>query len=275
MREMRLGGKQPHSKQQPNNIRCTLENDLVFARVLQNQQILLPLLREFFQSDVKLLSTAVPQYTISNINEHGVDSIRCDIKVEATGEIASIELQRSQIKGFPQRTRIYGSYLDTEFGGRHGPHKYTSVRDNYVIVLQKGGCKPFSHFTMKDADGEELHDGKHVIIVNYEQMRNPYFPAVSEMCRLLTGEQSSTRFGVLVTEELERVSHDQKFMEVAMTIGEKIALEREAALEEGMEKGIERGIERGRAQERERSIKCLAKKLKISEKEAAEYLAAP
>ena len=91
-----------------------LENDLMFASVMQNKDACIGLLETIFEGhkikDVEYIDPPEAQKTI--IFNPSQKSIRLDVYFEDKDSVYDIEIQRTNKYNLPKRARMYSSMMD-------------------------------------------------------------------------------------------------------------------------------------------------------------------
>jgi predicted transposase/invertase (TIGR01784 family) len=226
--------------------KLNLENDFLFAKVMCDEEICRKVLEKILDIPIHRVVFPVSQKTIDLL----IDSkgIRLDIYAnDEDGTVYNCEIQRSNKKNLPKRSRYYQGNIDLDLISRGEP--YVSLKKSFVIFI----CTfdPFSEqryrYTFRNRCDENftliLGDETIKIFLNTKGRMGDVSAELKEFLFYIehTTDEFAARANSLLVKEIHgkvtEVKQNKKLEVEYMTL-----LERDR---ENMEKGIEQGIEKG------------------------------
>ncbi len=233
MKKMNLGEKL-NSKALSNDRKPTLGNDLVFADVMKDTDILTPFLEEIIGEAITSIHNVQEQDTMYSVSNGEVSYERMDVVVTTPTQVIDIEIQRkSSGEKLSMRARLYSSMLDTSYENhRTGTEKY-NLRSSYVIFLVPSWPKPYADYTMRDMYGDELGDKRHIVFANYAKWRELHQHHLATICAMIQGENPGTDYAHQISTRIDTLCSNQEWRLKAMSFEERLQEEREYAHAEG------------------------------------------
>ncbi len=154
-------------------IKYPFSNQLIFALVMENENLCKELLERIFQGqhikEVKILDRVSTKSEASIVTEVTSKSVRMDVLFEDKTSWFNIEMQVENRKDLPFRSRYYSAALDVK-NLKKGA-EYTSLNPSYIIFI----CQ-FDYFGIDEAvyffqrmDPQKslpLGDDSYIIIIN-------------------------------------------------------------------------------------------------------------
>lgn len=223
--------------------KLTLADDFLFCKVMQNKRLCKELLEIILHVKINKI-----EYTESQkVLDDAVDekSIRMDVYVQDDKHtIYDIEMQTSNTKELPKRSRYYHSCIDKSQIAKGEP--YNKLRKTYVIFIctfdlfDRNFAKyEFDTICKQDKD-LTLTDDRHTIFVNAYGVTNDQ--KLKEFLDFLRdGEVSKSPFILDLRKEVNYASKNSKWREEY-----DMLLAREQLLvEEGRREGLAEGFAKG------------------------------
>ena len=147
----------------------TIADDFMFCKVMQNEEICKELLEIILDVEIE----KIVYHEDQKVFQETLDGkgIRLDVYVrDEKHTIYDLEMQTTNTKELPKRTRYYHSSIDR--GHLESGERYNQLKDTYVIFictfdLSEKGYGKYTFETMcKEDTNIELQDGRHTIFVN-------------------------------------------------------------------------------------------------------------
>ena len=216
----------------------TIVNDFLFCKVMQDEALCKELLEIILGVEIKKIVYNEDQKVFrETIDGKG---IRLDVYVkDEKHTIYDLEMQTTDTKELPKRTRYYHSSIDR--GHLESGEKYSKLKDTYVIFIctfdlfGKGYGKYSFKTLCKENPSITLQDGRHTIFVNATGVTDDQ--NLQEFLDYLKdGTVSNSPFIRKLDKEVRNHSSNAKWREEY-----NMLLAREEMLrEEGVQKGIEK-----------------------------------
>ena len=222
----------------------TIADDFMFCKVMQNEEICKELLEIILDVEIE----KIVYHEDQKVFQETLDGkgIRLDVYVrDEKHTIYDLEMQTTNTKELPKRTRYYHSSIDR--GHLESGERYNQLRDTYVIFIctfdlfEKGYGKYTFETMCKEDTNIELQDGRHTIFVNVTGVTDN-----QELQEFLEYIKSGT---VSNSSFIKKLDQEVKINSSNATWKEKynMLLAREEMLrEEGMQKGLQEGLKEGR-----------------------------
>jgi len=242
----------------------TLGDEHLFEEVLlRNKDITKHLLEKFTGiceiADIEYISTE----DVQSITKEA-KGVRFDVYIKDQAGVAYIvELQRTDTKEIPQRSRYYQTTSDSRQLPRGA--KYRDLKDNYVIFICREDI--FGHGLYKytfenmchEVQGLKLDDGTYKIFLNTQGNNGDTCDDVVDFLKSIEGIASNNPFIKKIEKAAEEIKADQRWRAKRMQSlvrdqdnidrGYELGHEKgvEVGIEQGIEQGLEQGIEQGQA----------------------------
>ncbi len=216
----------------------TIVNDFLFCKVMQDEALCKELLEIILGVEIeKIVYNEDQKVFRETIDGKG---IRLDVYVkDEKHTIYDLEMQTTDTKELPKRTRYYHSSIDR--GHLESGEQYSKLKDSYVIFIctfdlfEKGYGKYSFETLCKENPSITLQDGRHTIFVNATGVTDDQ--NLQEFLDYLKdGTVSNSPFIRKLDKEVRNHSSNAKWREEY-----NMLLAREEMLrEEGVQKGIEK-----------------------------------
>ena len=112
--------------------KLTITDDFMFGAVMRNPQYCKPLLELVLGVKIRAIAYPEPQKALEE--RYGSKSVRLDVYVEdERGTVYDVEIQTTDKKNLPKRTRYYQGMIDLRILERGGDYK--ALRRSFVIFI--------------------------------------------------------------------------------------------------------------------------------------------
>lgn len=237
----------------------TLADDFLFCKVMQNAELCKELLRRILHIEIEKIEYTDYQKTLDDTIDG--KSIRMDVYVkDEKHTIFDIEMQTTDTKELPRRSRFYHSCIDKSQLSKG--NSYNQLTDSFVIFIctfdlfGKGLAKYSFDTICKENHQIVLEDGRHTVFVNTKGQTED--AGLEEFLNYLnTGEFANSDFLSYLNREVELASKNQQWREEYDMLIAREQFLVDSGREEGREIGREIGREEGREEERTRTIHLL------------------
>lgn len=110
-----------------------IDNDFLFGKVMQDPELCKELLQRILP-DLKIDHVEYPQLRKGIKPDVDAKSVRLDVYVkDEKGTVYDIEMQVTDTKEFPKRTRYYQSMIDLQMIDKGQPYK--KLKPSYIIFI--------------------------------------------------------------------------------------------------------------------------------------------
>ena len=252
-----------------------IANDFLFGKVMQDAELCKELLQRIFP-DMKIDHIEYPEVQKGIKPDVDAKSVRFDVYVkDGKGTVYDIEMQVTDTKELPKRSRYYQSMIDLQMIDR-GQH-YKRLRPSYIIFI----C-PFDLFdkgrhiyTFENICNEDnsinLKDGAVKVFLNAEGECDDISKELKAFLDYVAGRESDDNFVKKLAEAVEQAKKNREWRHEYMTLLMRDQENVEKGKIEGRAEGIiETGVEFGLSENE--ILKRLQDKLDISLQMAQEYL---
>ncbi len=236
-----------------------ITNDFLFGKVMRNEEICKELVESILNIKIDKIEYPEEQKTI----DISIDakSIRLDVYVaDGKGTIYNLEMQTSDTKELPKRTRYYQGMIDLNLIEKG--KLYGELNTSYIIFIctfdpfeQGRHIYSFENRCIEDLN-LKLKDGTTKIFLNSAGTKEDVSGNLKEFLLYLAGKESSNKFVEKVDCEVKRAKENKEWRREYMTL---LMRDREN-IEEGRRQGREEGRKEGR---KEIIEKMLEKKLTL------------
>lgn len=235
----------------------TLADDFLFCKVMQNRRLCKELLEIILHVRIDKIEYTESQKVFDDVIDE--KSIRMDVYVKDDKHtIYDIEMQTSNTKELPKRSRYYHSCIDKSQIAKGEP--YSKLRKTYVIFIctfdlfDRNFAKyEFDTICKKDKN-LTLPDDRHTIFVNAQGVTNDQ--KLKEFLDFLRdGDVSKSPFILDLRKEVNYASKNSKWREEydMLLVREQLLIEEGRA--EGHKEGLAEGLTKGAEKERTLLIK--------------------
>lgn len=193
----------------------TLADDFLFCKVMQNEKLCKELLEIILHVKIKRIVYTDTQKVLDNTIDE--KSVRMDVYVQDDKHtVYDIEMQTSDTKELPKRSRYYHSCIDKSQISKG--EKYNALRKTYVIFIctfdlfGKNFAKYEFDTICKQDNSLILADDRHTIFVNAEGVTNDQ-KLKDFLHYLKTGEITKSPFILDLSREVRLASRNSKWKE--------------------------------------------------------------
>ena len=237
-----------------------IKDDFMFAKVMRDKKLCKKLLERLLQTKVRDIVYLEEQKSI-NI-EKDAKSIRLDVYIEEGNRVFDLEMQTTDKRNLPKRSRYYQGMIDLNTIEKG--ENYKKLKESYVIFIctfdpfhQEKAQYTFENFCIEDKE-LRLNDGAKKIFFNAKDYINAEDEEIREFLKYVNGEKSDSAFVKEIEDRVAQIKASEEWRLEYMTL-----LMREQEIwEEAEEKGREMGREEGR-EEGIRGTVTLLKELNI------------
>lgn len=237
-----------------------IKDDFMFAKVMRDKKLCKKLLERLLQTKIRDIVYLEEQKSI-NI-EKDAKSIRLDVYIEEGNRVFDLEMQTTDKRNLPKRSRYYQGMIDLNTIEKG--ENYKKLKESYVIFIctfdpfhQEKAQYTFENFCIEDKE-LRLNDGAKKIFFNAKDYINAEDEEIREFLKYVNGEKSDSAFVKEIEDRVAQIKASEEWRLEYMTL-----LMREQEIwEEAEEKGREMGREEGR-EEGIRGTVTLLKELNI------------
>lgn len=248
-----------------------IANDFMFGKVMQDAGLCKELLQKILP-DLKIDHVEYPEVQKGIRQDADAKSVRLDVYVEdGKGTVYDIEMQTTDTKELPKRSRYYQSMLDLQMIDKG--QTYKTLKPSYVIFictfdLFDRGRHIYTFENICKEDGSIfLGDGAAKIFLNASSKQNDVSKELRAFLDYVAGIESEDDFVQRVAKAVREVKKNREWRSEYMTLLMRDQENIEKGRAEGIiETGFEFGLSEGEILER------LQKKLNITLQMAQEYV---
>lgn len=254
-----------------------IKDDFLFAKVMRDKEICRQLLEKLLQTKIKDIIYLEEEKVIDI--KWDAKSIRLDVYVEDGNRVFNLEMQTTNQKNLPKRSRYYGSMIDLNTIEKG--ESYKKLKESYVIFIctfdpfQKG--KPqytFENLCIEDKE-IRLDDKTRKIFFNTTAYDKAEDEDVRAFLKYVNGEPDSNPFVQKIETKVEEIRANKEWRQEYMTL----LMREEEIREESLEKGLQVGRIQGAVRilksmnvNREEIKSKIIQTFQLSEEEAEYYL---
>lgn len=227
-----------------------ISNDFLFGKIMQDSELCKELLQRILP-DLEIDHIEYPELQKEIKPDVDAKSIRLDVYVrDGRGTIYDIEMQVTDTKELPKRTRYYQSIIDLQLIDK-GQH-YKLLKPSYIIFICPFDvfCQGRHIYTFENICKEDtniaLGDGAVKIFLNADSEMDDVSRELAAFLDYVAGKETDDSFVKKLDDAVKMAKKNREWRHEYMTL-----LMRD---QENMEKGIEKGIEKGTLQERRKII---------------------
>ena len=240
----------------------TIMDDFMFSAVMRQEKLCKPLLEYILKVKIREIVYVKPQDTV-DATAYDTKSIRLDVYVEDDkGTVYDIEVQTTNKRNLPRRTRFYQSMIDIRAIEKGADYK--TLKKSYVIFICnydpfEKGRYIYSFSNRCDEDPTiELKDDAYKIVINTKGSLGEISDELKAVVKYLDTGVADSDYTKELAQEVEFVKSDEKWRREYMLMMEAYAMRTDL----GMHKQVVRSIRRKR---NKRSISDITDVLGISE----------
>lgn len=220
-----------------------IKDDFMFAKVMRDKKLCKKLLERLLQTKIRDIVYLEEQKSI-NI-EKDAKSIRLDVYIEDGNRVFDLEMQTTDKRNLPKRSRYYQGMIDLNTIEKG--ENYKKLKESYVIFIctfdpfhQEKAQYTFENFCIEDKE-LRLNDGAKKIFFNAKDYINAEDEEIREFLKYVNGEKSDSPFVKEIEDRVAQIKASEEWRLEYMTL-----LMREQEIwEEAEEKGREMGREEG------------------------------
>lgn len=221
-----------------------ISNDFLFGKVMQNAELCKELLQRILP-DLKIDRIEYPEVQKSIRPDIDAKSVRLDVYVQdGKNTVYDIEMQATDTKELPKRTRYYQSMIDLQMIDK-GEY-YKNLNPCYIIFI----C-PFDLFgkgrhiytfvnLCKEDTGIALEDGTTKLFLNADSEMDDISEELKVFLDYVAGKKSDDSFITKLEQALNEAKKNRKWRHEYMTLLMRDQENQEIGEERGINKGEER-----------------------------------
>lgn len=220
-----------------------ISNDFLFGKVMQDAELCKELLQRILP-DLEIDHIEYPERQKAIIEDADAKSVRLDVYVkDEKGSVYDIEMQATDTKELPQRSRYYQSMIDLQMidAGQH----YKKLNPSYIIficpfdVFDKGRhIYTFENICQED-HSVALGDKAVKIFLNADGNQDDVSDDLRAFLDYVKGKEPDDDFVRRLSEAVEEAKRNRKWRHEYMTL----LMRDQENIEKGMEKGQSIGEE--------------------------------
>ena len=235
-----------------------ISNDFLFGKIMQDSELCKELLQRILP-DLEIDHIEYPELQKAIKPDVDAKSIRLDVYVrDDKGTIYDIELQVTDTKELPKRTRYYQSMIDLQLIDK-GQH-YKLLKPSYIIFIcpfdvfgQGRHIYTFENICKEDTN-IALGDGAVKIFLNADSEMDDVSKELAAFLDYVAGKETDNSFVKKLDDAVKNAKKNREWRHEYMTLLMRDQENLEKGIEKGMEKGMKKGIEKGTMQERRKII---------------------
>ena len=241
-----------------------IKDDFLFEKVMRDKKICAALIERLLGTKIKDIVYLEEEKKIDI--KWDAKSVRLDVYVEDGNRVFNLEMQTTNQKNLPYRSRYYQGMIDLNTIEKG--ESYRKLKESYVIFIctfdpfEQGKAKyTFENLCVEDKE-LRLKDGTRKIFLNAKGYQNAEEEDVREFLKYVNGEESDNIFVKKIENKVEQIKSNKEWRQEYMTMLMREAEIREQSREEGRLEGIQEGRLEGRLEGVEEGIKGMVLVLK-------------
>ena len=226
-----------------------ISNDFMFAKVMRNPELCKGLLERFLDIQIDHIEYPEEQKAIDISKDS--KSVRLDVYLkDEKGTVYNIEIQTTNGKNLPKRTRYYSGMIDLNAIEKGADYK--ELPQSFVIFIctfdmfKKGLWRYTFENVCREDSGIVLEDGTYKIFFNTKGTKGSISEDAKNILKFIENNTVEDDFTEKLSHEVQKIKENKEWQVEYMTL---LMREREK-YNEGIEQGIGLGIEQGRAEGR-------------------------
>ena len=224
-----------------------IKDDFLFAKVMRDKKICAALIERLLGTKIKDIIYLEEEKKIDI--KWDAKSVRLDVYVEDGNRVFNLEMQTTNQKNLPYRSRYYQGMIDLNTIEKG--ESYRKLKESYVIFIctfdpfEQGKAKyTFENLCVEDKE-LRLKDGTRKIFLNAKGYQNAEEEDVREFLKYVNGEESDNIFVKKIESKIEQIKSNKEWRQEYMTMLMREAEIREQSREEGRLEGRLEGVEEG------------------------------
>ena len=150
-----------------DKMRYKFADSPMFSWVLtQDKALCAEVIGALLGTEVEELKFAEPE--ASEVPAPPAKSVRLDVRAKGSGAVYDVEMQIAKRSDLRRRARYYQAAMDVSALDRSGD--YGTLPENYVVFICMGDFLGegvgYRRYAMREADGTEFADGRHVLFLS-------------------------------------------------------------------------------------------------------------
>ncbi len=221
-----------------------IKDDFMFAKVMRDKKLCKKLLERLLQTKIKDIVYLEEQKSIDI--EKDAKSIRLDVYIEDGNRVFNLEMQTTNKRNLPKRSRYYQGMIDLntiEMG-----ENYKKLKESYVIFIctfdpfhQGKAQYTFENICIEDKE-LKLDDGAKKIFFNAKDYIHAEDDELREFLKYVNGGKSDNPFVKEIEDRVAEVKASKEWRLEYVTLLMREQEIWEEAEEKGREKEREEGI---------------------------------
>ncbi len=237
-----------------------IRNDFLFARVMRDKKICIALLETLLKTKITDIEYLEEQKTVDI--DLDAKSIRLDVYVENEERAFDLEMQTTNKKDLPFRSRYYQGLIDLNTIEKG--ESYKRLKESYILFIctfdpfgQNRAQYTFENLCVEDKE-LSLNDGTKKIFFNTTAYKEAEDTDVREFLKYVNGGESDHPFVKTIKDKVEQVKSNKEWRLEYMTL----YMREQEIREETWEEAWKKSEEETRKETREKDINILIESLK-------------
>ena len=212
----------------PNFTTLPFKNDFMFCAVLHDNPDIAKRITEIITGrKITSITNLIQQNWVNT--DPLLKTVRLDVTFEGDEQIYCVEMQVDTEREIERRMRCYQAAKDIE--QLNAGQRYEELKSVMIIFICDYdpfgfGKQKYTYHNLCRETGEELDDGRDIIVVNTRGMKTED-PALNSLLEYIhTGKKNEEVLTSVIDEAADRIRYNKEWRERFMTVGEYI--EREA-----------------------------------------------
>lgn len=224
-----------------------ITNDFLFGKVMQNPELCTELLQRILP-DLAVDHIEYPELQKSIKYDMNAKGVRLDVYTKDDKNIIyNIEMQASDTKELPKRSRYYQSMIDIQLLDK-GDKSYLKLNRSFIIFIcpfdlyGKGRHIYTFENICKEDSSISMGDGATKIFLNADSDMDDVSDELRAFLDYVRGIKTHDAFIDRLEEAIKQAKMNRKWRRDYMTLEMLGRVKFEEGLEEGIEQGVEQGI---------------------------------
>lgn len=197
-----------------------IKNDFMFAKVMRDKEICKKLLEILLQIKIKDIVYLEEQKVLDI--EKDAKSVRLDVYIEGDDRVFDIEMQTTDNRNLPGRSRYYQGMIDLNTIEKG--ESYKELKESYVIFICTFDpfCKGMAQYTFENLCLEDrelrLNDGTKKVFFNASDYMNVRDENIREFLKYVNGGKSNNLFVKELEKKVAQVKANKEWRLEYMTL---------------------------------------------------------
>ena len=226
-----------------------ISNDFLFGKVMQNPKLCKELLQRILP-DLRIDHIEYPELQKAIKPDADAKSIRLDVYVrDRENVVYNIEMQASDTKELPKRSRYYQSLIDLQLIDKG--QTYRKLNRSFVIFICLEDIFGYGRhiYTFenlcKEDPGISLEDETTKIFLSADSTMDDVSKELKAFLDYVGGNVTDDAFVQELEEAVRRAKRNREWRHEYMTLLMRDQINVEKGLEQGFKQGMEKGMEKG------------------------------